>query len=269
MDVILNETIDARPTDCHPLPNVSHYYQRILTCLGYPEDAPPVGDLLRRYHGLEGSWCVVSPVHWQTTHNDAMIVACDDALGLSSSESLRYFEQWASYLQEEGIALHYHDAYTWLIQTDNRPEPCALPVHRILNCSITPHLKQLDSASYWPRILTENQILWHSNAQHDGSLNGVWIWGAGYLASPSTRLMVCGDEASYRLARLLSTTVHRFDDEHAASSMPKSDDMIVLSMRDVPFQHKTTRWYWNNSAYQTKASFGLQRCWHSLRNWIT
>ena len=264
MDIIINATRDAAPEGCVPIPAQGHYYHHLLACLGYPISAPPVADLLRRYHGLEGTWLVASPIHWQATHNDAMILACDAMLDLSDEESRHWFDAWAASLPPDEFQLHYHDAYTWLIQTKN-PHPIhALPVHALLQKPMMQHLKALDTTLFWSRWLTENQMLFSSHPLNDArkdayAINGVWIWGAGQLTAPVSRPIVCGDEASYHLAGLVSTRVCRYAPEQAYAK-----NTLVLSVADAPFNNRTVRWYWNNLAYLNKGSCGIIRFWRSL-----
>ncbi|HBI21160.1 MAG TPA: hypothetical protein DDY37_00995 [Legionella sp.] len=264
MDIIINATIDAAPEGSVPIPAQGNYYHHLLACLGYPVDAPPVADLLRRYHGLDGTWLVASPIHWQATHNDAMIVACNASLDLSDEESRHWFDAWAAYLPPDEFNLHYHDAYTWLIQP-MKPHPMhALPVHTLLHQPMMQHLKALDTSLFWSSLLTENQMLFSSHPLNDARkdaypINGVWIWGAGQLAAPVSRPIVCGDEASCHLARVVSTHVRLY-----ALSQAYSKNTIVLSVTDEPFKNHTARRYWNNLAYMNKASCRFIRFWRSL-----
>ena len=144
--------------------------------------APPGVDFLRSYHGLDGTWLVASPIYWQATHNDAMIVACDEALDLSDEESRAWFAVWAECLQLENIQLYYHDAYTWLIKPSALQPINALPVHALLQQPMMAHLKALDKTLFWSRILTENQMLFSAHPLNHARkdrypINGVWIWG--------------------------------------------------------------------------------------------
>ena len=291
------------PEGSIPTPTQGNYYHNLLACLGYPADAPPVADLLRRYHGLDGTWLVASPIHWQATHNDAMIVACDEALDLSDEESRAWFAVWAECLQLESIQLHYHDAYTWLIQP-SEPQPIhALPVHALLQQPMMAHLKALDTTVpdpsivvpakagnhpsssidanlsmdprlrgddkfktlFWSRVLTENQMLFSAHPLNQArknrySVNGVWIWGGGHLKTPVSRPIVSADDASCKLASLLSTEVKHY--------VPKQDypkDTIFLLGEDhSPSKKKSVRYYWNNLAYIHKPSGWITRFWRSL-----
>ena len=76
MDVVINSECNAIPEERKPLVTRKEMHCLIFcfVLVMMPTD-PPLADLLRRYHNLDGDWLVLSPVHWQATHNDAMIVA--------------------------------------------------------------------------------------------------------------------------------------------------------------------------------------------------
>ena len=193
MDIIINSTT-SRVGETVP----KNYYHNILNCLGYPPNHPPVADLLRRYHKLEGQWLVASPIYWQATHNDAMIMACDDALDLLDDESRRWFVALSKFLVHDKVKLHYHDAYTWLIQFKESPPINTIPVHMLLQQSMMQQLQTLDSTLFWSRFITENQMFFSEHALNKARagrypINGVWIWGGGDLKARVTRTMVCGD----------------------------------------------------------------------------
>lgn len=135
-----------------------------------------------KLHQLEGQWQVVSPIHWQATHNDAMIIACGDMLQLSEAQSRQWFDVFAQFLNDGQTTLYYHDAYTWLIQKKAAPPLHAKPASLLLQQSLTPHLKALDSTGFWQRLITEVQMLFSQHAlnaqQLEGfPINGIWIWG--------------------------------------------------------------------------------------------
>lgn len=257
MDIVINSTCPSVP-DCEDSTEImGHFYSHVLTCLGYTENAPPVADLLRRYHGLIGRWLVISPIYWQATHNDAMIMACYDALGLSDTESKRWFAALAAFLAADPVKLHYHDAYTWLIQFDNAPLIRAEPVHLLFNQSIKKPLHELDATLFWSRFITENQMFFSEhplNKERSGlyPVNGVWIWGEGELSAPETRPIVYADDKTHVLAQLLSSRVSRLQSSQALSD----NSLVLLSDFDNSLMNhskkNTVRWFWNNRIYMTK-----------------
>lgn len=261
MDIIINSYVS--PLSAHA-GAVRNYYHNILNCLGYPPDHPPVADLLRRYHRLEGSWLIASPIHWQATHNDAILAACDDALDLPDIESRRWFAVLSEFLEHDKVKLHYHDPYTWLIQFEESPPFHAKPVHQLLQKSMMQQLQALDDTLFWSSFITENQMLFSEhplNKERAGRypINGVWIWGGGELAARSARPFVCNDEAGCDLAALLATTVSRYESN---SRFSKKSVLLFADFdkqKAVQFEKKRVHWYWNNAEYVTRPKNWLAR----------
>ena len=190
MDVVINAECAEVPVGSTPLSHQGNYYHHIFSCLLGPIESPPVADLLRRYYGLEGDWLIASPIHWQATHNDAMIVASAHELKLSESESVRFFSALAEFVAAYSIKLHYHDAYTWLLNVDGQPHITAKPVHALLHQSLMPELRTLDSTLFWQRLITEIQMFFSAHPfnkerEEKYSINGIWIWGNGKMHEPS------------------------------------------------------------------------------------
>ncbi len=266
MDVVTNSDISALPEKCTMIPHYGNYYHHVLHCLGYPNEKPPVADLLRTYHGLNGKWFIVSPVFWQATHNDAMIMAAGSSLHLTEQDSRLWFTALSDFVQEDNISLIYHDAHTWLMQVPKHSLLNAKPVHQLLHQSLTPHLKQLDPELYWQRLLTEIQMLFsaHSLNQSRGALpiNGVWVWGDGLLNLLSNKILLCDDPETHRLAMLLSKNVHylkekpRFPNDSLYLNAQHS-----LESLQTKLQNHNNRWYWNNMAYCNASKPWWKRTW--------
>lgn len=244
-----------------PQETINHrgYYQNILSCLGYSDTHPPVADWLRRYHKLEGRWLVLSPIFWQATHNDAMIMACDHELDLSDSESQLWFNALSDFLKEDPIKLHYHNAYMWLIQFEQAPALNAIPVHQLLRRSITQALQTLDEKLFWSRFITENQMFFSQNRlnQSRGNrypINGLWVWGDGVLNTPSNQLIIASEDLDYDLCAVLSTNVTRGFSE---KDYPHDALLLLPNLEEYQiqkFDKNTVHWYWNNTTYVTRPS---------------
>ena len=260
MDIVINGEIDKLP-DAHVLiPHHGHFYHNISACLGYSKDYPPLADLLRRYHGLEGEWLIVSPIHWQATHNDAMIIASGHELQLSEQESQRWFAAFSDFVAADFMDTYYHDAHIWLLRCDGKPPIVAKGVSTLRHQSMMPELRALDSTLYWQRFITENQMYFSShplNKDRDKcyDINGIWIWGNGAPENRTQKPFVCFDPGLVKLANLLSTTVSIY-----AASAAYSKNVLLLCNQLSPMQQTalnthlqqhTVRWYWNNVAYQS------------------
>lgn len=268
MDIVINADLAAKPEGSTPIPHQENYYHTILTCLDYGGEDLPVADLLRRYHGLDGMWLIASPIHWQATHNDAMIVASGDALQLSEGESRLWFAALAEFMARDHIQLHYHDACTWLLRCDGQPPIASRAVHTLRHQSLMPEIQQLDTTLFWPRVITEAQMLFNAHPLNKArtesySINGIWIWGDGRLHAPVQKPVVCQNDHLVKLATLLSTHTSTYS---SFASLSKNSVSLFSelthdehSMLQTRLQKETVRWYWNNIAYLSKPKNWLSR----------
>lgn len=268
MDVVIDSSIDVVPNDGLLIPSQHHYYHQILTCLGYPADQPPVADLLRQLDHLTGKWLVISPIHWQATHNDAMIMAVGEELQLQETEAQAWFNALAEFLKP--TQLHYYNSHTWLMQCNDQPPIFAKPAHTLRHQSMMPHLEFLDDSLFWQRFITECQMFLsgHSlNKQRSFPLNGLWIWGGGELQLPGKRPIVVDEQQNKQLATCLSTNVNIYSPQQHFT-----DDTLIL-WRDVEritelqqhLKQQAVSWYWNNQAYSSKPASWFKRLWSHIK----
>lgn len=253
MKIILNSIY--KDTPAQPIIGYNDYFVNILVNIGYPVDQVPVADLLRHLHGLDGEWLVVSPVNWQATHNDSMLVAAGHDFAIGHDYAKELYARLAKFVAVEGMHLHFHDAHTWLLQMHNKPKINAKPVNYLLHRSLMPELEGLDKSLFWQKFLTECQMLFN-DLQPDVlyPINGVWVWGAGFLENmqiPSA--LIALDERAYEIIQILSVKSDMYSN---AKSYPKDTVFVAYtedSVKKLPLkvQNKITSWYWNNQAYTT------------------
>lgn len=266
MDIIINASISQPPVNSKPVTSQPTHYANLLATLGYSVDELPVADLLRRYHHLEGAWLMCSPIHWHATHNSAMIIASGADLHLSSDDSLRCFEAWATFIADEGMSLHYHDATTWLLHAPKQPPLFAKSPDIIRQQPLTEHLQSLDNSLYWQRFITESQMFFNS---HD-AINGVWIWGGGMLEAASSKVVFVDSENTEHLASIVSNNTKRLEtnSDLTQDGLCLLDDIQLTSAESMLIKHPALAkcmkrypagWYWNNLAYATKPTHYLLR----------
>ncbi len=271
MDIVINTDLTSIPKGAVPIPHQANFYHNILGCLYHPvskkqgtlakadEDCyPPIAKLLSHIHNLEGDWLIVSPLHWEATHNDALITAVGHELQLSDEASRQWFDALSAFLAPFNQKLYYHDACTWLIQCHEEHQISAKPVYRLLHQSMIPELKNLDKTLFWQRFITETQMFFSTHPLNKAriglpSVNGVWVWGAGPLRARVQTPIICDDPHLLPLARLLSTHVIQ-------GPLPqKPDKKSVILFNHLNLTHRIAlehqlksqpvRWYWNNLAY--------------------
>ena len=268
MDIIVNSTSNELPEGSIPIKEYGNFYCNLYATLHDTSEYMPIADLLRKYHGLEGKWLVVSLINWQASHNDAMITASFDNLKLTDEESRLWFNDFKEFLALDNIDLYYHNKDIWLLRSDKLPPITAKNVYNMHNQSIMPALHQLDKTLYWQKFITESQMFLSSNILNKGraleyNINGVWVWGAGVLPKLSNKKIVCNDKESFELAKLLSTNVEMAADISYAKSNVilfnnfgvKESDLLCKYLK----KH-TVNWYWNNIAYNKKSKSLMRRC---------
>lgn len=273
MDLIVNATQATIPQRSELLSEEGHFYHQLLASLYEADDPHPVADLLRRYYGLKGRWLVASPMRWQASHNDAVITADANRLGLSWKAAEIAFSAFSEFAQDAGMDTYFCEPSTWLIRCDDKPSLHAPPLHKLFGQSLLPHLEALDAALYWQRFITESQMFFNTQRfmkAKSSEVNGVWLWGDGVLPALSSKPIICMDEAAERLAGLLSSDVRSYE---ASQSFPRNAIVLMLmfnadGLKQLKklLKHQSINWYWNNIAYATKPRRKLSRLWSFIRH---
>lgn len=265
MDVIINAECNAVPEGAKPLAAQGTALLNLLFCLGYDPMDPPLADLLRRLAKLEGDWLVLSPIHWQATHNDALILATGKDLELREAQAKLWFAVFADYLAAEGMKLHYHDAETWLLCEPQKHPLNAKPVYQLLNKSLMRELTQLGDTLFWQKFITESQMLFASKP-NQSAMNGLWPWGNALFSGKKTT-KICADEAFLPIAKLCSSHVTLYN----PSIKLKEQQLLLITERTMlSEQHQEelnkllVHWYWNNTAYASGTRNWFIRLWRTL-----
>lgn len=256
MDIVINTTSERFPAKAKVLNHYGHYYLNGAFCCGMDPAAPALADLFRFHHQLEGAWLIASPIHWEATHNDAMIQAIDHTLELTEQESRMLFHDVAPFLQEVGIDAVYHDTTTWLIKSESAPPIETQSVYTMLHQSMMQALNRMDKTLYWQRLITELQMMLSGhvlNAQRPRSLsiNGLWFWGAGSFKMDRLNRVITDDELflTHPVCQPLTPTSVFEQDSIILIKYPHQVDLISLQEKT---QKKSSHWYWNNQAYSIK-----------------
>lgn len=258
MDVVINSDCSFSPDPKSLLNGYSNYHLNIFKCLDYPDEQIPLASLLSSHHSLHGQWLVVTPIFWQASHNNAVILACDAKLNLLEEEARELFDKFSIFAKESGMQAYFHDRYTWLLECDGKPSTQSIPPHRLLHQPIFPHLKNMDSTLYWQRFITEIQMLFIDQKK----VNGVWLWGNGDLHNPVNRCILVNDSKTHALAQLLSQRVNYF-----AHSKPTKKALLLLDSMNqeeenllrAKLSHLHVNWYWNNVAYSSRPQSWFSR----------
>ncbi len=257
MDIIINERSSQEEDANVSLYDQHHFYLHALACFDSVPEGIPMARFLADQHQLEGEWMIVSPVHWEATHNDAMIVACGKALELNDEEGHQWFEGLKKFTEEDGWTWYYHDAYTWLVQSATHPLPSGKPVYHMIHYSLMPAIQALDKHGYWQKIFTELQMFCSATSifkKESNPVNGVWFWGMGQFAPHAMKRVITDDAQLYQWCQMkgqaalyFSDTVHFHKDDILAINQASSLDLPNVKRA---IKHNNTRWFWLDEHYE-------------------
>lgn len=262
MDVIVNAIKEELPANSKSLQN--NYYSSILHCLGYEREQIPLGNLLKLYHQLEGDWLIASPVHWEASHNDAVLSAAFNELELSEDESRLWFFEVADFLKPDGFSPVFHDAHLWLFKIDNKPNICSQSLNTLLHQSLMPVFSSLDTSHYWQRLITEMQMYLSAhplNLKRQGlPINGLWFWGEGAFV-PKGRTIVTDDQillSNYSAIKPLMPTTFFNKEDLIIIHDPKEIERCGLMEK---IKNNTVNWYWSNCSYTNQKKSWWSKIW--------
>ncbi|KTC74864.1 hypothetical protein Lbir_0654 [Legionella birminghamensis] len=269
MDIIINGLADDCPSNGKALATLGNYWFNVLNILDSNPKNPALGDFLRRYHQLSGDWIVASPIHWEATHNDAMIVAIGEMLELSDAEARDLFQEVQQFLKQDNLTAYFHDTHLWLIQLNDKPYLASQSLPHILHHSLLPILKNLDESLYWQRLFTEMQMLFSSRSGlslKDGfNANGLWFHGEGEFHFSAKRQILTDDK---RLIEAFPGFIQ------ALESTDKLNKNTVICLQNPQWlaalldkaknKGLAVQCYWNNIACQIPKQNRLIRLWRSL-----
>lgn len=266
MDVVISANCSFVPEKSTPLITQGNALLNVLYCLGYDPINPPVADLLRSYHQLEGDWRIISPIVWQATHNDAMIISTGHELALTDEESRYWFHLLSEHLSKDVLPLYYHSAELWLIDISNKPPLQAKSPNAITHKSLMPELACLDDSMYWQKIFTECQM-YIASLQSQAKFNGVWIWSDAKLHERSNREIIVSGDTLEQYASLCSNKVLNLDDHthFSKNSLLLLNDIECLTTKQQETLTKNkVNWYWDNVAYAQTKRYWLNDLWRKL-----
>lgn len=265
MDVIFNTAAAFEPPKSSLLVSQGAALLNLLAQAGYNPANPPLADVLRQCHHLDGEWLVATPIRWDATHNDAMITAFGEDLKLTEMQSQALFNAYAQYLAEEGLTLFYHDANHWLLRIDTKSSLQAKPVYQLLNQSLMPELDVLDNSLNWQKLITESQMFFASFT-HNTPVNGVWFWGGARL-SPPKPLALCVDSTFESMATKISSQVSVYNPSislKAFSVLVFNEWATLTQAHQDELKKIPLNWYWNDIAYTPHYPNLFLRFWRTL-----
>jgi hypothetical protein len=278
MHLIINSECNSIPQGVKFRDSQGSALLNLLSCLGYNPVNPPLADLLRRAYRFDEvldvsaklndvgeHWLVLTPIHWQATHNDALITALGKDLALQEVDAQFWFNLFAEYLTSEEMTLFYHNAQTWLLYAPNSPPLKAKPPHQLLSQSLMPELAQLDQTLFWQKFITESQMLLASKPNQT-LMNGLWPWGNALLSKKKITA-ICVDEAFLPIAHQIASQVSVY---HSNLRLKEQDIILITEFSKLSESHQEelkklpVHWYWNNVAYNSNVDSWFIYLWRKL-----
>jgi hypothetical protein len=266
MDIIFNALDHSEDSSSFKCVPVASFFQNIINVITPKSTASTVA-LIAKYHGLEGRWIGLTPVHWEASHNDSMISAFGAELHLNDAKGKLYFEQCTSFLADDGEEFFYHSPSLWLMKISNKPLLNSPLPHKCKHASLMPLLNDWDSSLYWARLFTEIQMFFaastfQSNEDATATINGLWFWGDSPLQK-STRTLISDDQA------LISCLAEHCKAQpfFLESYVPRANDVLVINASDTIYSSHlakaltgiTYRCHYNNAYKDIQAQSWYKR----------
>lgn len=260
MDIIINSYTENAPKSSTNILSQNDFMLNVLVQLGQDPLCTPVADLLKSYYELEGEWLIASPIHWEATHNDAMIVAFSDTLNLNEPTAKVWFTAVSQFLAQDNFQLIYHNPTYWMIQTTNKPCLRSNNLNTLHYKSMRPALANLGDTLYWQHLLTELQMFLSNhplNNYRESSypINGIWFWGGGQVNYErlTSRPIISNATVINNFLRMQPKAIDpdtNFGKDHIlALDHCDAETLAILNKNTKQYQ---VNWYWNNIAYQTQ-----------------
>jgi hypothetical protein len=215
--------------------------------------------LAQQHHFPQGNWYIASPIHWEATHNDAMIVY-DAKTGEDESQLAHFFQVFQGFLERDDCPVQKLDLSVWLFDAKNLIDFKLPSLNAVMHRSLQDYLRDMPSG--WRTWFTEVQMLFHAASPNATSIiNGVWPWGGGKFS--------------------IVTEIYRFGEFSGIESkawtpsmqLPTQGVLLIAQAHKEEFlalfdkkysNHMPVTWWWQNKMYQTQP----QSLWKKLQSWF-
>ncbi len=264
MDVIINACCDKELPLSVPIEKSDSIAEQLLYCLGYTQQTMPLAAVLAKTRQLTGAWAVITPCHWEASHNNVMLTAYGKQLHASKPQWQDCFDRLIHHWSES-IEFYCYDEETWLLSSPRLSALQAQPVAQLIGLPLMPALANLDSTLFWQKFFTESQMFFATHP-NDNPINGIWVWGQGELMANDHRI-ICADNYFLPLAQACSASAIELHSQLDLSTV----EILLLPHLDVlsekqqkQIHQKARRWYWRDHAYTCKKASWFTHLWRAL-----
>lgn len=255
LDIIVNAPCKAVPKHARKIPCYADAVVHALLALGYALDELPYAPLLAKAKQLPETSVMVSLVHWQASHNDAMFLAWGEDLGLDDRQLAIWFTELAPLLSEGGMCLHDAGQGQWLLSLDKQAPPKAAPPIALCHQSLMPAISALGSSGFWQKLFTEAQMFLHAHPLNSRvgqvAVNGLWFWGGGMLLEQHARPLYTDNPLLQGLAGAQSLKAILQENLQDGVVVLEHPDKAILKRCQALAKKQESRWYWQNAAYKS------------------
>ena len=130
---------------------------------------------------------LITPCHL-TVHADHIAMQDPAGLRLESDESSALLQAMAPYFLEDGLALHFLQADTWLVQGEALRSLATASIERVRGQKVDPWMPRTEAARLVRRLQNEMQMLLYTHPVNDARVargapmvNSFWLSGTGDL----------------------------------------------------------------------------------------
>lgn len=131
-------------------------------------------------------WFRAAPIHLRPDR-DRLLLLAGSQLQPPEDEARLLLSEFNALFQEDGLELVAQGG-EWFLRTSNEPAIQTESLERVSGRHMDEHLPTGPQARSWIAFLNEAQMLLHSSAVNpkreargELPINGLWIWGGGYL----------------------------------------------------------------------------------------
>lgn len=130
----------------------------------------------------------VHPVHLQVGMDQVVLQPAEQAGGLDGRESRLLFDAFSPLCAEDGVALHFMDATTWLARGERLRGLACASLDRVAGRSLAAWMPRGPEARWLQRLQSEAQMLFYTHPVNDAResarrlpINGVWFSAPGAI----------------------------------------------------------------------------------------
>lgn len=220
-----------------------HWIMNLARAMGSTQG---IASLFARQLGLSaGTWVLASPICWQATHNDAMLVALapDNVL-------IGYFEAFNSFLALDGSSAYQISPELWLFDAGFLGESPFFDLDTVMHQSLHNYLVLMPLS--WRRWWTEVQMLFQRLQPQ--ATHGIWPWGGG-IWRPTQQVYTNSNQFAV------------FDFIHPLGEQQSPKNAVVLLDTDdyqKIYRQQQMRLWWQDG-YQIKEAASL---WQQIKRMV-